>query len=160
MSKLSSSSSQSSSWPAALHCQDQHHSDLCCHHFVPTQSMYTILHNPKQTHKLLFNPTQSNKLSNIPTQSHKLLSHTHNPTNSYAIPHNPKNSHTIRLNTIQSHTIPYNPTQSYTIPHNPRSSQGGRFLRKGDPSTGSRRPAQKGTDRRVLSIDIRDSCTN
>ena len=66
--------------------------------------------------------------------------------------YNPTQSHKLSHYPTQSHTIQYNPTQSYTIPHNPRSSQGGRFLREGDPSTGSRRPAQKRTDRRVLSI--------
>ena len=85
-----------------------------------------------------------------PTQSHTIPHY-------YTIPHNPTNSHTIPHNPTQSDAIPYNPTQSYTIPHNPRSSQGGRFLREGDPSTGSRRPAQKRTDRRVLLIDIGDS---
>ena len=68
--------------------------------------------------------------------------------------YNPTQSHKLSHYPTQSHTIQYNPTQSYTIPHNPRSSQGGRFLREGDPSTGSRRPAQKRTDRRVLLIDI------
>ena len=66
--------------------------------------------------------------------------------------YNPTQSHKLSHYPTQSHTIQYNPTQSYTIPHNPRSSQGGRFLREGDPSTGSRRPAQKRTDRRVLLI--------
>ena len=120
---------------------------------------YSIPHNPTNSQTFLHNPTNSYTIPHNPTNSHTILHNPtqyytiqHNPIQSHTIPHNPTQSHTIPYNPIQSHTIPYNPTQSYTIPHNPRSSQGGRFLREGDPSTGSRRPAQKRTDRRVLSI--------
>ena len=107
---------------------------------LPRSASQRSLLSPLRPHTIyVYNPTQSDTIPHNLTNSHTIL---HNPTQYYTIPHNP----------IQSHTTPYNPTQSYTIPHNPRSSQGGRFLREGDPSTGSRRPAQKRTDRRVLLI--------
>ena len=117
---------------------------------LPRSASQQSLLSPLGPHTIyVYNPTQSHTIQQALKNSYTIPQ---TPIQSHTIPQTLTQSYTIRHNTIQSHTIPYNPTQSYTIPHNLRSSQGGRFLREGDPSTGSRRPAQKRTDRRVLSI--------